>query len=82
MVIGHPFEYSREHLQWQLKNAGFSNIETKLRQYENSGFSFWATLGRVLAYPFLIRPLWRDSIMATAINPRDIKEGAVPQSPK
>jgi hypothetical protein len=67
--IGHPLEYSKHHLTWQLEKAGFQSVEIKLRQLENAGATFWTQLGRIIASPFLIRPLWRDKLVAIAQKP-------------
>ena len=64
--IGHPFEYSQTHLEWQLSKAGFESINIQLKQLDNSGSSLWTQLGRVLVSPFLLRPLWRDKLVAVA----------------
>jgi 2-polyprenyl-3-methyl-5-hydroxy-6-metoxy-1,4-benzoquinol methylase len=67
--IGHPFEYSAFHLQWQLEKAGFKMDQVQLRQQDNAGASFITQLGRILATPLLMRPLWRDKLVAIAHKP-------------
>ncbi|PSO61829.1 MAG: class I SAM-dependent methyltransferase [Cyanobacteria bacterium QH_9_48_43] len=64
--IGHPFEYSQTHLKWQLETAGFESVNIQLRQLDNAGSSLWTQLGRITASPFLLRPLWRDKLVALA----------------
>ncbi len=67
--IGHPFEYSEFHLQWQLEKAGLEPIQIQLRQLDNAGASPITQLGRILATPLLLRPLWRDKLVAIARKP-------------
>ena len=69
--IGHPIEYSKTHMEWQLKEAGFSSINIELKQLDNAGSSFWTQLGRIIATPVLLRPLWKDKLVATAVNSED-----------
>lgn len=68
--IGHPLEYSREHLTWQLEKAGFESIHIELRQLDNAGTKLWTQLGRIIASPFLLRPLWRDRLVVIAQKPK------------
>jgi 2-polyprenyl-3-methyl-5-hydroxy-6-metoxy-1,4-benzoquinol methylase len=67
--IGHPLEYSLSHLQWQLGQAGFQQIHIELKQLDNAGATLTSQLGRILASPFLLRPLWRDKLVAIAQKP-------------
>ncbi|MEQ8969634.1 MAG: class I SAM-dependent methyltransferase [Coleofasciculus sp. C1-SOL-03] len=67
--IGHPLEYSREHLKWHLEKAGFESIHIDLRQLDHSGATLWTQLGRIMASPFLLRPLWRDKLVVFAQKP-------------
>ena len=69
--IGHLIEYSKTHMEWQLRKAGFSSINIELKQLDNAGSSFWAQLGRIIATPVLLRPLWRDKLIATAVKSED-----------
>jgi 2-polyprenyl-3-methyl-5-hydroxy-6-metoxy-1,4-benzoquinol methylase len=64
--IGHPFEYSAEHLKWQIEQAGFQLIDLELKQLDNAGASLATSLGRFIATPFFLRPLWRDKLVAVA----------------
>lgn len=68
-TIGHPLEYSQNHLKWQLEAAGFVSVNIQLRQLDNAGASLWTQLGRIIASPLLIRPLWRDKLVAIAKKP-------------
>lgn len=67
--IGHPIEYSQSHLQWHLETAGFEFVQIELRQLDNAGSTLWTQLGRAVASPFLLRPLWRDKLIAVAQKP-------------
>lgn len=67
--IGHPLEYSQTHLEWHLKTAGFESIDIQLRQLDNAGSTLKTQLGRFIASPFLLRPLWRDKLVAVAQKP-------------
>ena len=67
--LGHPFEYSLEHLKWQLRRAKFESINIQLQQLDNVGLSLWTRIGRRMASPFLLRPLWRDKLVAVAQKP-------------
>lgn len=64
--IGHPIEYSQMHLKWQLERAGFESVNIQLKQLDNGGATLWTQLGRIMASPFLLRPLWRDKLVAVA----------------
>jgi SAM-dependent methyltransferase len=67
--IGHPIEYSASHMQWQLETAGFEQVSIQLRQLDNAGSSWKSQLGRILASPLMLRPLWRDKLVAIAYKP-------------
>ena len=67
--IGHPFEYSQAHLKWQLETAGFESINIELRQLDNAGATLQTQIGRAIASPLLLRPLWRDKLVAVAQKP-------------
>lgn len=62
--IGHPLEYSSEHLAWQMKTAGFELCILKQVQLSNTGTSFNAKVGRTLLAPlFFIVSRWRDNLI-------------------
>lgn len=67
--IGHPLEYSQSHLAWQLEQAGFDQVTVSLRQLDNAGATAASQLGRLLAAPLLLRPTWRDKLVATGRRP-------------
>jgi len=65
--IGHPIEYSPEHLAWQVETAGYSVRLLERTQLSNAGVSFQARLGRFLLAPLLWAiPRWRDNLVCVA----------------
>lgn len=67
--IGHPLEYSAEHLAWQLEHAGFGDIQVLHRQLAMTGASLLARIGRLVLSPLLVRPKFRDSLVACGSTP-------------
>jgi len=66
-MIGHPFEYSAEHLSWQIAQGGFRDIEVTYRQLSLSGSTLRAKLARVVLAPLMLRNKFRDSLVVTAL---------------
>jgi 2-polyprenyl-3-methyl-5-hydroxy-6-metoxy-1,4-benzoquinol methylase len=66
-MIGHPFEYSAEHLSWQISQGGFKDIEVTYRQLSLSGSTLRAKLARVLLAPLMLRNKFKDSLVVTAL---------------
>jgi hypothetical protein len=64
--IGHPFEYSAEHLSWQITQAGFTEPAVAYKQLGLTGATRRARIGRLVASPLLFRQKLRDSLVATA----------------
>lgn len=63
---GAMYEYSKEHLEWQFRRAGFENIKTELLQLHNSRTK---PLHRVIAFlgsPIYFIPRFRDNILVVA----------------
>jgi 2-polyprenyl-3-methyl-5-hydroxy-6-metoxy-1,4-benzoquinol methylase len=54
--FGHPIEYSRAHVRWQLERAGFEVASIEHRQLENAGATPTARIGRFLLAPLCRRP--------------------------
>ena len=76
--LGHFLEYSREQIEWHLREAGFEIRLARLDQLDYGGASARARIARRLLRPFLrIRPLWRDSLVFLAGRP-----GSGPRPPK
>lgn len=74
--IGHPFEYSTDHLTWHMRKAGFENIEADLVQLIATGATPLTKVLRFAARPLALRPLWRDCIVASGRKPETAAEDA------
>jgi SAM-dependent methyltransferase len=76
IALAHVVEYSRDHLDWQFKKAGFAQYRVEYSQMhhspENPLFRPLAWLG----YPLHIVPRWRDNLVATAYAPVDGERAA------
>jgi SAM-dependent methyltransferase len=67
--LGHPLEYSLDHLCWHLERARLKIEKAELRQLSALGHSAFATTARLLLYPLLtLRPIWRDNLLIVARN--------------
>jgi SAM-dependent methyltransferase len=67
--LSHVLEYSRDHLDWQMKRAGFTKCSVEYCHMHHSPTS---PLHRPLAwlgYPLHLVPRWRDNLVATAYAP-------------
>jgi SAM-dependent methyltransferase len=64
--LGHQLEYSADHLGWQLRRAGMDVIMLKHDRLGRTGHSLEARLGRTILAPLLLRPVWRDGLVAAA----------------
>lgn len=77
--LGHVLEYSREHLEWQLTEAGFRQVRVRYVQVGhtpyNRGFRVLQWLGSPL---FRIARL-RDNLFAIAVNPATTTEPSLEQ---
>lgn len=71
VALEHVIEYSRDHLAWQFRKAGFTECRVELSQMHhmptNPAFRPLAWLG----YPLHIVPRWRDNLVATAFAPTE-----------
>ncbi len=67
--IGHPIEYSKDQFTWQLERSGFQSVNISLQQLDNTGATLGTQIGRMLLSPLLLRPLWRDKLVAIAQKP-------------
>ena len=71
VALSHVLEYSRDHLDWQMKKAGFTQCRVEYSQMRHSPTN---PLHRPLAwlgYPLHLVPHWRDNLVATAYAPAD-----------
>lgn len=64
--IGHPFEYSDEHLSWQIARGGFEDIEVSYKQLSFTGSTPKAKLARTFLAPLFFRNKFRDTLVVTA----------------
>lgn len=66
---GHVLEYSAQHLRWQFEQAGFADVDVRLREFAHVPTRrtdrVLATLGR----PLLRIARFRDNLLATAVAP-------------
>jgi SAM-dependent methyltransferase len=82
--VGHPLEYSGEHLRWQIEQAGFDPLYVDRVQLTNHATLWYAKVGRALLSPLLaMRPGWRDNLVAAARKPVDdegerVEPGSIP----
>jgi 2-polyprenyl-3-methyl-5-hydroxy-6-metoxy-1,4-benzoquinol methylase len=67
--LGHVLEYSRGHLDWQFKKAGFEQYEVEYRQFHHMPTNPLHRPLALLGYPLHIVPRWRDYLIATAYAP-------------
>jgi SAM-dependent methyltransferase len=73
VALNHVLEYSRDHLDWQMKKAGFTRCRVEYSQMHHSPTN---PLHRPLAwlgYPLHLVPHWRDNLVATAYAAADAK---------
>jgi SAM-dependent methyltransferase len=67
--LSHVLEYSRDHLDWQFKRAGFKDYCVEYSQFHHSPTN---PLHRPLAwigYPLHLVPHWRDNLIAIGYAP-------------
>jgi len=69
----HVLEYSRDHLDWQFKKAGFAQRRVEYSQMHHSPTNPLFRPLAWLGYPLHIVPRWRDNLVATAFAPSDIE---------
>jgi SAM-dependent methyltransferase len=76
-ALSHVLEYSRDHLDWQFKRAGFAESSVEYAQFHHSPTN---PLHRPLAwlgYPLHLVPHWRDNLIAVGHAPAEIKQDAI-----
>lgn len=69
VALGHVLEYSRGHLDWQLKKAGFENYRVEYQQFHHIPTNPLYRPLALLGYPLHMVPRWRDYLIATAYAP-------------
>jgi len=69
----HVLEYSRDHLEWQFKKAGFTKYLVEYSYMHHLPTNpFYRPLA-LLGYPLHLVPRWRDYLIATAHAPADTR---------
>ena len=67
--LSHVLEFSRDHLDWQLRRAGFIQCQVQYRQLRHLPSNPVLRPLAWLGYPLHIVPRWRDYLVATAHAP-------------
>ncbi len=70
----HVLEYSRDHLDWQFKKAGFAQYRVEYFQAHHLPTNPLNRPLALLGYPLHIVPRWRDYLVATAYAPADTEK--------
>ena len=73
-ALSHVLEYSRAHLDWQFKKAGFTRCRVDYSQMHHMPTNPLVRPLALLGYPLHVVPHWRDYLVATAYAP----DGAAP----
>jgi 2-polyprenyl-3-methyl-5-hydroxy-6-metoxy-1,4-benzoquinol methylase len=68
-ALGHVLEYSRGHLDWQFKRAGFTQYNVEYFQAHHMPTNPLHRPLATLGYPLHLLPRWRDYLIATAYLP-------------
>jgi 2-polyprenyl-3-methyl-5-hydroxy-6-metoxy-1,4-benzoquinol methylase len=71
VALEHVLEYSRDHLDWQFKRAGFTQYRVEHFQMHHLPTNPLHRPLAVLGYPLHIVPRWRDYLVATASAPAE-----------
>lgn len=69
VALGHVLEYSRDHLEWQFKKAGFTEYKVEYSQMHHMPTNPLHRPLALLGYPLHLVPRWRDNLVATAYAP-------------
>jgi hypothetical protein len=67
--LGHVIEYSRDHLQWQFKKAGFKDCHVEYCQMHHAPTNPVARIMSWIGYPLFLVPHFRDNLLAIAHAP-------------
>jgi len=67
--LGHVLEYDCNHLDWQFKQAGFTQYSIELRQFHHLPTNPLYRPFAMLGYPLHMIPRWRDNLVVTAYAP-------------
>ena len=74
IALLHVLEYSRDHLDWQFKKAGFTKYRVEYSQMHHLPTNPLHVPLALLGYPLHIVPRWRDYLVATAYAPPDTEK--------
>jgi SAM-dependent methyltransferase len=69
IALGHVLEYSRDHLDWQFKTAGFTQYCVEYCQFHHMPTNPLHRPLAFLGYPLHMVPRWHDYLIATAYAP-------------
>jgi SAM-dependent methyltransferase len=72
-ALVHVLEYSRDHLDWQFKKAGFTQYSVEFAQMHHMPTKALHRPFALLGYPLHLLPRWRDYLVVTAYAPTDNK---------
>jgi SAM-dependent methyltransferase len=68
-TLGRQYEYSADHMRWQLEHAGFEIVLLKHDQLGQIGHSARARLARRLTTPLRVSPRLREELVIAARKP-------------
>lgn len=71
--LGYVIEYSRDHLDWQMKNAGFAKSRVEYSQMNHLPTNPLLRPLAWLGYPLHVVPAWRDNLEAIGYAPSEGK---------
>ncbi len=71
--LSHVLEYSRDHLDWQFRKAGFTQCCVEYSQMHHLPTNPLLRPLALLGYPLQLVPHWRDTLFVTAYAPADAK---------
>lgn len=72
VALLHVLEYSRDHLDWQFKKAGFAKREVEYVQFHHIPTNPLHRPIALVGYPLHLVPRWRDYLIATAYAPTEV----------
>lgn len=64
--FGHVLEYSAQHLEWQLRRAGFDDFTVQLREFHHVPQRLADRLLSAVGAPLRVVPRFRDNLLVTA----------------
>lgn len=73
VALLHVLEYSRDHLDWQFKKAGYTKYQVEYAQFHHIPTNPLHRPIALLGYPLHLVPRWRDYLIVTAYAPAEAK---------